>query len=926
PFGASNTPHIGSLADLRGLGRPQLVTNSSMRALTLQDGRDGRLLLPISSSLGFPLYDDQSPPVVADLKGDGSSRVVLPYAMAGSGTWYGPAEALVFASPHWKKMPTAWPTRNLVKGRIDENLHVTGDYQWWKSHNTWNQQFDQSPSTLKADLVVRAGDVSATPNPAVAGAPVAVSALIHNIGGLPASNVEVTCYDGDPASGGKPVGDAVVPGPIPERTGSATATVTWPAAYPEGIHEVFCVANSDSAVDESGRENNTAPVRLFVQPGTQLCDLAMVAGSLTATPAAPAAGGVLTLLAQVTNAGPVPCGAAELSIYDGAPPQGVLLGAAAIPALGPGQTASLWVSTTAVPGTSFFRFIADEAGVTLDGDRVNNQAGLQFYVPASTLPDLLVSRVSASPTPALPGETVTVVATVRNLGAPSPMAAFAVVMGASTVVSGVVPPLLPGASATITAQSTAPAASAEWVLLVDPQGAVAEFNEANNSVSFLLEVEDSGLALEGAATPAAAGPDATVSFALTLRNLVAAPRETLLDAQMIGPDGSVLATLLSGSRYVLDAAGVSTASVTWNTARLSPGAYRLRASLSTGGRVATTLEVPVTVLPEAAASTSLVADRGSYHPGQEALLSQRTYNQSRNAPLAGASVTIRIEDGTGLVLYSSLRQLPTLPPGGFHDTADLFGLSAHLLPGAFQATSELRDASGTVLGQAVTNWQLTYQATQLVTGVAGVPSPFGVGQALPVSIELSNLTALPLGSGQLRAYLLDATSLQAEAIATQPVTLASGQHLTVTMTLGTSGISTGQKLVVVQLDGRTLSRALTLAITRVDNTPPQISISGVTDLLLINLDVVPVIDITDESAFTATMTLDGQPFLSGTQIGAEGHHLLTIAAVDAFNNASGLVVRFDIDKTPPVLALAGVASGDVLNTAVELTYAATDLH
>ncbi|MHB8872389.1 MAG: CARDB domain-containing protein, partial [Myxococcaceae bacterium] len=47
PFGASNTPHIGSLADLRGLGRPQLVTNSSMRALTLQDGRDGRVLLPI---------------------------------------------------------------------------------------------------------------------------------------------------------------------------------------------------------------------------------------------------------------------------------------------------------------------------------------------------------------------------------------------------------------------------------------------------------------------------------------------------------------------------------------------------------------------------------------------------------------------------------------------------------------------------------------------------------------------------------------------------------------------------------------------------------------------------------------------------------------------------------------------------------------
>src|SRR5262249_54025982 len=383
---------------------------------------------------------------------------------------------------HWKKMPTAWPTRSIVKGRVGEDLTVSNDYQWWKSHNTWNQQFDQQPATLLPDLAVRSADISGTPSPGTAGNSTTITAQISNVGGLPASNVKVSFYDGDPQAGGKLIADSVVAGPLAPRTGRGSASVSW-TAYPEGQHSLFVVANSDNAIQESGRDNNTASTTYFVQPGTQLCDLAIDPLSLVATPAAPNAGDSLTLSAAVKNIGVIPCGATFLTVYDGAPAEGApLLGSAPIPPLAVQQSILLTVSTIAEPGTHLFRFIADEAGLVLDGDRSNNIATLQLFVPASTLSDLLVASLSASPNPAFPAEPVTLSASVRNQGAPSSGTDFVVTLNSPTgpaVASGALPPLQAGESTNLSIPISAPAASAQLFLTVNPLGAVPEFNRAN---------------------------------------------------------------------------------------------------------------------------------------------------------------------------------------------------------------------------------------------------------------------------------------------------------------------------------------------------------------------------------------------------------------------------------------------------------------
>jgi hypothetical protein len=98
------------------------------------------------------------------------------------------------------------------------------------------------------------------------------------------------------------------------------------------------------------------------------------------------------------------------------------------------------------------------------------------------------------------------------------------------------------------------------------------------------------------------------------------------------------------------------------------------------------------------------------------------------------------------------------------------------------------------------------------------------------------------------------------------------------------------------------------------------------DRELTNQIISPSISITDQSAFTSTITLDGSPFISGTAVSNEGDHLLVVDAVDIFSNASHVEVRFTQDFTPPVLTISGVTSGEIINQPVTITFAETDLH
>ncbi|NOZ95862.1 MAG: hypothetical protein GXP47_14150, partial [Acidobacteria bacterium] len=108
----------------------------------------------------------------------------------------------------------------------------------------------------------------------------------------------------------------------------------------------------------------------------------------------------------------------------------------------------------------------------------------------------------------------------------------------------------------------------------------------------------------------------------------------------------------------------------------------------------------------------------------------------------------------------------------------------------------------------------------------------------------------------------------------------------------------------------TVSRGVTL-----DTQPPVIEVTAggapLPDGLVTNQPVTPVVTVTDATELTTTITLNGQPFTSGSQVDAEGTYLLSVNAQDAAGNQASLDRTFTIDTTPPVLAGITPADGTV---------------
>jgi hypothetical protein len=90
----------------------------------------------------------------------------------------------------------------------------------------------------------------------------------------------------------------------------------------------------------------------------------------------------------------------------------------------------------------------------------------------------------------------------------------------------------------------------------------------------------------------------------------------------------------------------------------------------------------------------------------------------------------------------------------------------------------------------------------------------------------------------------------------------------------------------------------------IDKTAPVISVSGVADGALYNAEVAPTIAIDDPNLMESSLTLNAQPYISGTVVSAEGTYALTVSARDRAGNTVALALGFVIDTTAPQSAMA----------------------
>ncbi len=108
-----------------------------------------------------------------------------------------------------------------------------------------------------------------------------------------------------------------------------------------------------------------------------------------------------------------------------------------------------------------------------------------------------------------------------------------------------------------------------------------------------------------------------------------------------------------------------------------------------------------------------------------------------------------------------------------------------------------------------------------------------------------------------------------------------------------------------------------------DYTAPVIEVQGVANQHYRN-DVTPIVFVDGAPASMTQLQLNGQPFQSGTPISIEGSYQLQVIAIDEAGNVAQASRDFVIDKTAPVIFLAGVQHGLTYQTDVNLTWNLSD--
>lgn len=362
---------------------------------------------------------------------------------------------------------------------------------------------DESDNAASAGLLVRQADLRAS-GPAVApaspahGDAVVVSFRVENAGDAPAPATLARLHvDGAPAS------EAPVPALQPGE--GADVAIAWTATGGERLLTV--IADAAGAVEERSETDNGATLALRVRQA----DLVIL--DARAEPAQPQHGQAATVVVRLANAGDAsaPATRVRLDVHD------ATASTADVAPLAPGEEALFTLAWTATGGDRRLRVTLDADDATPEWDESDNHADLLTHVGQA---DLVAGALAIDPASPAHGESVTLVATVRNAG-DAPAGAFVVrflVDGApigETRVAG----LDAGASAGIASPAwTARGGTRELRALVDPLDEVDESAEDAAEATLRVRVRQANLVAASLLAPASPAQGDAVTLRLTVRN------------------------------------------------------------------------------------------------------------------------------------------------------------------------------------------------------------------------------------------------------------------------------------------------------------------------------------------------------------------------------------------------------------------------
>lgn len=393
-----------------------------------------------------------------------------------------------------------------------------------------------APAPL-ANLVVLPTSIGFSPQLPAASEAVTVTAVIQNQGATAAQNVVVQLLDvseGEPI----PVGESVI---VPRIEAGSAELVTFSYTgrangLAAGERTLRLVVDPSNFVMETDETDNRASTVLTVAPA-HAPNLVVLANNLTFLPGDPMEGTVVTLTVTILNAGSAPANAVLVQFVDVTNGAADPIGAKqTIDTIEPGgsATAQVYYDTTGKAGERRIRVVADPHMTLPETLENDNEAVTVLRVDAAPLPNLVVvaENIGFSRGRVLPGEVVTVTATILNQGnAPAENVVVQFVdatrnggvpIAANQVISSI--PAGGAGTIQIAYDTTDRFGERKIQVIVDPNNLVVEQDENDNRAVASLEVAmppEANLAISATNIgfdPSVIGQEGTATVYATIRN------------------------------------------------------------------------------------------------------------------------------------------------------------------------------------------------------------------------------------------------------------------------------------------------------------------------------------------------------------------------------------------------------------------------
>ncbi|HEX5057349.1 MAG TPA: CARDB domain-containing protein [Gammaproteobacteria bacterium] len=674
------------------------------------------------------------------------------------------------------------------------------------------------------------------------------------------------------------------------------------------------------AVDGAGARSETSEPIVVNYGAVERPDLAVRASDVRTIPAVPQTGEAATIGVTVRNEGTRDAGASRLSMFIVAPSgtSSLLLDNVAVGPLAAGASQNFSAPWTAGAegGTYTLVVIADPDNAIVEVTETNNSLTLGLPVAGDRSIVLSIGSDAASYSP---GDTAHINAGISNSGDTfSGRFEIDIEDGAGVRVER-----LAEQSIDSLAYGATLAPQAQW----STQGI---FAGAYRAVIRLYGTDGGLLDQRSQEFTLVAGNviDAAVS---TDRRSYAANDDVRIDGTITHTDGNAAFSGGTARLQILDAGGfvlkektenlgdllpgaATSMALDWNTGHSPAGSYRAELTVTRGGAVLAATTAAFTI--EAGGlqvSGNLTLSNSAPSAGAVQTASFSVRNDG-NAAIAELPVLLSLRDPSKQLVLQTETRLASLPlAGAFSGSVD-FNLAT------------LPAKTYTVLLQAQV-FDLNNQPMLINLASAD----FTVQDREPPVVNIVSPAdgAFFKGGAETRIFATDALS----PIAKVEFKVGGGEWTAAPVRDSTASIY-GKALPGLAEAAYTLQARATDAAGNtgfspritftIDATPPAILIAGVADGALYNHPVSAAVTVTEAHIAEQFSSLDGQDYVSGTAIAAEGAHGLVVRARDLAGNSSEKAVFFEIDLTPPAVSISGVEDGAVYNTPVIPQFTVTD--